>query len=45
VEIDGERVKVLQSAWVEGFEELLDSDYDIIRDMARRTNMPPYQTF
>jgi len=45
VEIDGERVKVLESAWVEGFDELLDSDYDIIRDMARRTNMPPYQKF
>ncbi|WP_432822405.1 phosphate/phosphite/phosphonate ABC transporter substrate-binding protein [Trichloromonas sp.] len=45
VEIDGERVKVLKSAWVDGFEELLDSDYDPIRDMARRANMPPYQTY
>lgn len=45
VEIDGERVKVLGSAWVDGFEELLDSDYDPLREMARRANMPPYQQF
>lgn len=45
VEIDGERVKVLKAAWIDGFEELLDSDFDLIRQMARRTNMPPYQQF
>lgn len=45
VEIDGARVKVLESAWVDGFEELLDSDYDGLREMARRANMPPYQKF
>lgn len=45
VEIDGERVKVLGAAWVEGFEELLDGDYDPLREMARRANMPPYQQF
>lgn len=45
VTVDGEQVKVLKAAWVDGFENLLDSDYDPIRDMARRTNMPPYQTF
>jgi phosphonate transport system substrate-binding protein len=45
VEIDGERVKVLKSAWIDGFEELLDSDYNPIRDMARRVNMPPYQKY
>ncbi len=45
VEVDGEQVKVLKSAWVDGFEELLDSDYDPIREMARRVNMPPYQTY
>ncbi len=45
VEIDGERVKVLDSAWIDGFEELLDSDYDQLREMARRANMPPYQKF
>lgn len=45
VEIDGERVRVLKSAWVDGFEQLEDGDYDSIREMARRVNMPPYQQF
>ena len=45
VEVNGERVKVLKSAWADGYEELLDSDYNPIRDMARRVNMPPYQKF
>jgi phosphonate transport system substrate-binding protein len=45
VEIDGEKVKVLKSAWIDGFEELPDKEYDPIREMARRVNMPPYQKF
>lgn len=45
VEIDGERRKVLGSAWVDGFEALQDRDYDPVRAMARRTNMPPYQVY
>lgn len=45
VEIDGEQVKVLKAAWIDGFEALLDSDYEPIRAMARRVNMPPYQKF
>ncbi len=45
VEIDGERLKVLDSAWIDGFEELSDADYDPIRGMAKRVNMPPYQEF
>jgi phosphonate transport system substrate-binding protein len=45
VEIGGERVKVLKAAGIDGYEELLDSDYNPIRDMARRVNMPPYQKF
>lgn len=44
-EVDGERVKVLKAVWVDGFEELLDSDFDPLREMAKRTNMPPYQKF
>ena len=43
--VDGEQVRVLKAAWVDGFEELLDSDYDPIREMAKRANMPPYQKF
>jgi phosphonate transport system substrate-binding protein len=42
-EINGEQVKVLKSAWIDGYEELTDKDYDPVRDMARRVNMPPYQ--
>lgn len=45
VEIDGERIKVLKAAWVDGFAELTDSDFNPLREMARRANMPPYQTF
>lgn len=45
VQIDGESLKVLDAAWIEGFETLLDQDYDSIRAMARRTKMPPYQEF
>lgn len=45
VEVDGERLKVLDAAWIDGFAQLVDSDYDPIREMARRANMPPYQTF
>ncbi len=41
----GEELKVLASAWVDGFETLEDSDYDQLRAMAKRANMPPYQEF
>jgi phosphonate transport system substrate-binding protein len=44
-EADGERVKVLKAAWIDGYEELVDSDYDPIREMAKRVNMPPYQNY
>lgn len=45
VEISGQRLKVLGSAWVDGFEPLQDRDYDPVRAMAKRTNMPPYQVY
>ncbi len=45
VEINGETLKVLDAAWIDGFERLPDSDYDPIRVMAKRANMPPYQEF
>jgi ABC-type phosphate/phosphonate transport system substrate-binding protein len=44
-DVDGERVKVLKAAWIDGYEELTDKDYDAVRDMAKRVNMPPYQKF
>jgi phosphonate transport system substrate-binding protein len=44
-EVDGERLKVLKAAWIDGYEELADKDYDPVREMAKRVNMPPYQKF
>lgn len=44
-EVDGERVKVFKAAWIDGYEELTDKDYDAVREMAKRVNMPPYQKF
>jgi phosphonate transport system substrate-binding protein len=43
--VDGEQLKVMKSAWIDGYEELLDTDYDPIREMAKRVNMPPYQKY
>lgn len=45
VKVDGQTVRVLDAAWIDGFETLLDQDYDPIRAMAKRANMPPYQEF
>jgi phosphonate transport system substrate-binding protein len=45
VEVNGERIKVMKAAWIDGFEELTDKDYDPIREMAKRVNMPPYQKY
>ena len=44
-EVDGEQLKVMKAAWIDGYEELLDSDYNPIREMAKRVNMPPYQKY
>lgn len=45
VEFNGEVVKVLDRALVDGYVDISDADFDIVRDMAKRTNMPPYQTY
>lgn len=45
VEIDGEKIKVLERAQVDGYEDINDKDFDVVREMAKRTNMPPYQKF
>ncbi|MDA8169038.1 MAG: phosphate/phosphite/phosphonate ABC transporter substrate-binding protein [Nitrospiraceae bacterium] len=45
VALDGEIVKVLDRANIDGYEDIKDKDYDVVRDMAKRTNMPPYQKF
>lgn len=43
--VDGEELKVMKAAWIDGYEELSDADYDPIREMAKRVNMPPYQKY
>lgn len=45
VDYQGETLKVLASAWIDGFDALADADYDQLREMAKRANMPPYQEF
>ena len=44
-EVDGEKLKVLKAAWIDGYDELTDKDYDAVREMAKRVNMPPFQKF
>ena len=45
VEINGEVLKVLERANINGYEDILEKDFDVVREMAKRTNMPPYQRF
>jgi phosphonate transport system substrate-binding protein len=45
VEINGEVVRVLERAQVDGYDAIADSDFDVVRDMSKRTNMPPYQRY
>jgi len=45
VKYDGEEVKVLKRALVDGFIDIQDADFDIVREIAKRTNMPPYQNY
>lgn len=44
-EIDGEVLRVLDTAQIDGYEDIKDRDFDIVREMAKRTNMPPYQRY
>lgn len=45
VEFNGERVSVLARTLTDGYEDIQDSDFDIVREIAKRTNMPPYQEY
>ena len=45
VNIDGEQIKVLERALVQGYVDIKDKDFDVVREMAKRTNMPPYQKY
>jgi hypothetical protein len=43
--VGGEVLKVLQSAEVEGFEPLEETDLDPVRTMARAARLPPYAEY
>jgi phosphonate transport system substrate-binding protein len=43
--VAGEELKVLKAALVDGFVPIEDGDFERVREMARKANMPPYQTF
>jgi phosphonate transport system substrate-binding protein len=45
VEIDGEVVRVLDRADIDGYEDTKNKDFNVVREMAKRTNMPPYQRY
>ena len=45
VEMDGEVIKVLKAAWLDGWAEAVDSEYDIIREKMKKLNMDPYKQF
>jgi len=43
--IDGEVLKVLDRAWLQGFVEADESEFDLIREQLKRNNMEPYKTY
>ena len=43
--VDGEVLKVLKSAMVEGFVPLEEKEFDFVRAMAKRCNLPPYDKY
>jgi phosphonate transport system substrate-binding protein len=43
--VNGEVLKVLDSAWIDGFVSVDDSEYDSIRDRLKRCNMAPYKQY
>ena len=45
VEVNGEIVRVLDRAQIDGYEDITDKDFTMVREMAKRTNMPPYQRY
>jgi phosphonate transport system substrate-binding protein len=43
--VNGEVRRILDSAWIDGFVEVHDSDYDCIRERLKRCNMAPYRQY
>jgi phosphonate transport system substrate-binding protein len=42
---EGEVLKVLDRAWLQGFVEADDSEFDLIREQLKRNNMEPYKKY
>jgi phosphonate transport system substrate-binding protein len=45
VAVNGERLNVLKSDGTKGYVPSTDAEYDILRKMARETNLPPYDKY
>ncbi len=45
VAVEDEVLSILKAADVDGFVPIKDGDFDRLREMARKTNMPPYQEY
>ena len=43
--VDGEVLRVLDRAWLQGFVEADDSEFDLIRERLKRNNMEPYKKY
>jgi len=43
--LDGEVLKVLDRAWLHGFVEADEKEFDLIRDRLKRNNMEPYKSY
>lgn len=44
-EVKGERLNVLKRDGVRGYSPTRDEEFDVLRRMARRANLPPYEKF
>lgn len=45
VTVDGERLNVLARDGVDGYVPTADGEFDVLRRMAKATNMPPYERY
>jgi phosphonate transport system substrate-binding protein len=43
--LDGELLRVLKSAWVDGFAKLESADFTELRRMAKAAKLPPYEVY
>ncbi len=43
--VNGEELRILVSAWLDGFVEADDSEFNSVRERLKRCNMAPYRKF